>query len=485
LTKTIGTASGRPDHDITLACPQQRTRTVHHDAGDDLTIVDTAPVETTFPPSAGLPRFSGEDSAVLLVGCVAAGAVLVCRLLAAPAVTTVLASTLAVLSVLTMRAAWLPGKWPDAPALVADNRHSVVPRLRTVAGTLAALSLAQVVGAATGDWQLTAPLIAGALAWGLACGAREREWPRRVVRFCSQPELERTGSALETGEVDFVLDVVTDAGDTGVGVDVMKACHAVAPDLVVLGATSMRDADLAEKVAAMFATGIKVRTVNEFIEEFGHRVPVSDLSARWFLHDVMAVHVRWYRRSRTVFDVVVALLGCVLFALVLPFVALAIRLDSPGPVFFRQLRVGRYGRPFVLVKLRTMRLDAEADGASFAMRCDPRVTRVGGWLRRSRLDELPQLLNVLRGEMSIIGPRPEQPEFVKAAIASIPYFEFRHIVRPGITGWAQVTDGYASDLAGTRSKLERDLFYLKKQSIRFDLKILAMSVGCVLSLAGR
>ena len=168
--------------------------------------------------------------------------------------------------------------------------------------------------------------------------------------------------------------------------------------------------------------------------------------------------------------------------MVLPFVALAIYLESPGPIFYSQGRVGRAGRTFQLIKLRSMVPDAEQDGqARWAEEKDKRVTRVGRFLRRTRLDELPQCLNVLRGEMSLIGPRPERPEFVTRLQKRIPFYRSRLAVRPGLTGWAQVNYHYGSSVEDALVKLQYDLYYIKHKSLYLDLLILLKTIGVVLS----
>jgi lipopolysaccharide/colanic/teichoic acid biosynthesis glycosyltransferase len=162
-----------------------------------------------------------------------------------------------------------------------------------------------------------------------------------------------------------------------------------------------------------------------------------------------------------------------------------IPLDSRGPVFYRQRRVGQRGHPFDLLKLRTMRMDAEAGGPVWASDGgDPRITRLGRFLRRTRLDELPQLLNVLRGEMSFVGPRPERPHFVEQLRTVIPYYDARHEVKPGITGWAQVKFGYGSSLEDAERKLEYDLYYIKHMSWAFDSGILLYTAKVVLGGRG-
>jgi len=162
-------------------------------------------------------------------------------------------------------------------------------------------------------------------------------------------------------------------------------------------------------------------------------------------------------------------------------VAILIWLDSPGPVLFIQERMGQGGKPFRMIKFRTMRADAERDGAKFARDGDHRVTRVGRWLRKFRLDELPQFWNVLKGEMSLIGPRPEQVPFARKFAAEIPYYNYRHLVKPGITGWAQVTQGYAAGTEETLEKLEYDLFYVKNLSFWLDLLVLVKTLRTIVT----
>jgi lipopolysaccharide/colanic/teichoic acid biosynthesis glycosyltransferase len=158
-----------------------------------------------------------------------------------------------------------------------------------------------------------------------------------------------------------------------------------------------------------------------------------------------------------------------------------VKLDSPGPALYHQKRTGRNEKPFTLHKFRTMGVDAEVGGPRFAALDDPRITRVGRFLRKSRLDEIPQLWNVLRGDLSIVGPRPERPVFVEEYERAIPFYGSRHLIRPGVTGWAQVNYGYADDEADTVEKLTYDLYYVKHQSVWLDLHILGLSVWTVLT----
>jgi sugar transferase (PEP-CTERM system associated) len=177
----------------------------------------------------------------------------------------------------------------------------------------------------------------------------------------------------------------------------------------------------------------------------------------------------------------IALLICLPF---IPFIILAVRLSSPGPVFFNQTRVGHRGRLFTAHKFRTMRQDAEAAGAVWATKDDPRITRLGGFMRKTRLDEIPQLWNVLRGDMGFVGPRPERPEFVQWLSNEIPYYDLRHMIRPGITGWAQVRYRYGATLEETKRKLEYDLYYLKHLSLGLDLLIMFETIKTIVLRRG-
>ena len=188
--------------------------------------------------------------------------------------------------------------------------------------------------------------------------------------------------------------------------------------------------------------------------------------------------------ARRLVSTLAAAFGLLVFAPFLPFVMLAVRLSSPGPIFFKQTRVGLGGRPFQVVKFRTMRTDAEASGAKWASKNDPRVTPIGGFMRKTRIDEVPQLWNVLRGDMGFVGPRPERPEFVPWLSEQIPYFDLRHMIRPGLTGWAQVRYGYGATLAEAREKLEYDLYYIKHMSLGLDLLIMFETVKTILRRRG-
>ena len=182
---------------------------------------------------------------------------------------------------------------------------------------------------------------------------------------------------------------------------------------------------------------------------------------------------------RRIVSITVSFVGLAICLPFIPFIILAVHLTSPGPIFFRQTRVGLRGRHFSVLKFRTMRQDAEEQGAVWATRNDPRVTSIGRFMRLTRLDEIPQLWNVLRGEMGFVGPRPERPEFVKWLSSEIPFYELRHMIRPGITGWAQVRYRYGASLKETKLKLEYDLYYVKHLSLGLDLLIMFETIKTI------
>lgn len=187
---------------------------------------------------------------------------------------------------------------------------------------------------------------------------------------------------------------------------------------------------------------------------------------------------------RRLVSISISFIGLVLCLPVLPILMIAVRLSSPGPIFFRQVRVGLRGKPFEVIKFRTMRQDAEKNGAQWAKKNDSRVTAIGRFMRKTRLDEIPQLWNVLRGDMGFVGPRPERPEFVEWLSSEIPFYELRHIIRPGLTGWAQVRYGYGSTLEETKHKLEYDLYYVKHMSVGLDLLVIFETVKTILLRRG-
>ncbi|MDJ0961982.1 MAG: exopolysaccharide biosynthesis polyprenyl glycosylphosphotransferase [Acidimicrobiia bacterium] len=236
---------------------------------------------------------------------------------------------------------------------------------------------------------------------------------------------------------------------------------------------------MAQYVSSWNLAGYPVRALSTLYEEHTGRLPMVHLAEGWEL--TAPVSRNEYAPLKRGIDLVLTLVTLPLWVLFSAAIWVAVKFDSPGPAIYKQRRVGLHGETFTLYKFRTMVLDAEKDGPRFATHNDTRLTRIGRWLRLSRLDELPQLWNVLKGDVSLVGPRPERPEFTDYYERSIPFYAYRHLIRPGVTGWAQVNYGYADDDADTIEKLTYDLYYLKHMSPWLDLQILGRSIWTMLS----
>jgi exopolysaccharide biosynthesis polyprenyl glycosylphosphotransferase len=232
--------------------------------------------------------------------------------------------------------------------------------------------------------------------------------------------------------------------------------------------------------------GLQILSLSDFYELTWANIPVYHLDLNWFIQsdgfDVVASQLK--ARIKRLFDVLFSL---ILLIISFPFLIVAmilIKIDSSGPIFYRQIRVGKRGNKITITKLRSMRTDAEASGAQWAKKNDSRITRVGRFLRKTRIDELPQLLNVLKGDMSFIGPRPERPEFVTELENQIPFYQMRHMVRPGLTGWAQVCYPYGASVEDAKEKLQYEIYYIKHHSLWLDFLILLRTVKVVLRMGG-
>lgn len=255
----------------------------------------------------------------------------------------------------------------------------------------------------------------------------------------------------------------------------------IRPNLIVVAQLDRRGGFPAAELLEVRLRGVSVEDWPTFYERVTGRILVSDLRPSWLIFSDGFVKSRGAVILKRCVDIVLALVGMVLASPFIILTAVAVRLDSPGPVLYRQIRMGQYGVTFVIYKFRSMHPDAElATGPVWASKGDSRVTRVGRFLRRSRLDELPQLLNVLRGDMSFIGPRPERPEFIEELERRIPFYRARLSVKPGITGWAQVRYTYGASVEDSLVKLQYDLYYVKNLSPFLDLLILISTVQVVL-----
>ncbi len=320
---------------------------------------------------------------------------------------------------------------------------------------------------------------------------------QRVMIFGAGPAAADVGRFLSEADRHIrIVGYVPGPNEQEVAVDPQHLRHKQGPldrmarelqaDEIIVALTERRAGSMPlRELLDCKVAGVKVHDINTHFEKSLGQIRIDYLNASWmifgdgFNQGVLRSSVKRF------FDVVCS---CVLIVLTLPLMlvtALAIKLESPGPVLYRQERVGRHGRPFQVIKFRSMRTDAEKDGRPrWASTDDDRITRVGRIIRRVRIDELPQLFNVLSGEMSLVGPRPERPFFVEQLTREIPYFAVRQSVKPGVTGWAQVRYHYGATVEDSQSKLQYDLYYVKNHSLLLDLLILLETVNVVLTGKG-
>lgn len=256
-------------------------------------------------------------------------------------------------------------------------------------------------------------------------------------------------------------------------------------DRILLAGTDPCSHSYFADLVAVKAMGIPIEDCHTFYERLASKIAVADLPPEWIALSEGFRRDRLVLATKRIIDVIVSFVGLVLSAPLILFTAISIKLESRGPVFYRQERVGQSDQRFVLYKFRSMTEDAEADmGPVWASERDPRVTRVGAIIRKIRIDEIPQMINVLKGEMSFVGPRPERPYFVDRLKQNIPYYDLRHTVKPGITGWAQISYPYGDSEQDAVEKLQYDLYYIKHMSPIFDLQIIFESLKVVLLGSG-
>ena len=295
----------------------------------------------------------------------------------------------------------------------------------------------------------------------------EKRWSAEIVGFLDEKK-ERVGERIVSSDIVGTYDQVSQMVDQH-RVDAIAVCledgRSVLPIRALLDCKAM---------------GYLIYDGHHLLEEASGRLSIDSLRP-----SALVFSTGFRRRlaslaGKRMFDVVVSAIGLVMLLPFFCLVAALIRVDSPGPVFYHQVRVGLWGRPYLIWKFRSMYQDAEKSGPRWAQARDPRISRVGWWLRKTRIDELPQLVNVLRGEMSLVGPRPERPVFVQNLRKVIPYYDIRHTVKPGITGWAQVMFRYAQSEKDAHTKLQYDLYYVKHLSFFLDAKVLVRTIRVVL-----
>jgi sugar transferase (PEP-CTERM system associated) len=288
-----------------------------------------------------------------------------------------------------------------------------------------------------------------------------------------------------------VIGYIDDAPTRGHGVlnpatlgsaeDIPRIVEHYAVDRIVVGLSDRRGRLPISELLQAKLSGVRVEDATTTYERLTGKILIDDLKPSWLIFSDGFVISRWTRYSKRLFDLVFASVGFVLAAPLTLLTALAVYLDSDGPVLYCQERMGEQGRTFTVFKFRSMRMDAEREGTPiWAKEKDDRITRVGRIIRKTRLDELPQLWNVLRGDMSFVGPRPERPFFVEQLAKEIPFYQQRHAVKPGVTGWAQIKYEYGSSIEDAMEKLRYDLYYIKHLSIALDLSIVFDTVKVVM-----
>jgi sugar transferase (PEP-CTERM system associated) len=296
---------------------------------------------------------------------------------------------------------------------------------------------------------------------------RRRQLGVEIVGFVD-PDPSRVGSPVFNPGVIGTIDQIP---------AIVKERHV---DRVVVSLSDARGKLPMDQLLEMKLDGVAFDHLASVYEEYTGKIAVENLRPSWLIFSSGFRKSAWLAAAKRALDLLAASVGVVLAAPVMLLVAAAIRLSSDGTALYHQERVGRHGRLFTVHKFRSMRMDAEATtGAVWASTDDPRITPLGRFLRRSRLDELPQLWNVLKGDMSFVGPRPERPEFVRQLTEKIPFYGQRHVVRPGLTGWAQVRYTYGASVEDALMKLQYDLYYIKNLSLALDLYIIFSTIKTV------
>ncbi len=310
----------------------------------------------------------------------------------------------------------------------------------------------------------------------------------RVLLIGSSPDIDELASTIK----DYPhLGYIISARCPEVTPHILELVSTHRVDIVVASKENQTNETLLQSLYEAIHCGIRFFDVSMFYEMILGKVPVSLISKVWFLENIAETEKLFFETSKRGVDILFALILAIPTTLLMPFVALAIRLNSQGPIFIRQQRVGRMGKSFTLLKYRTMLAlnadgSAETHGAQWSQEGDARITTIGKILRSTRIDELPQVWNILRGDLSFVGPRPERPEFVENLRKDIPYYDMRHLIRPGLSGWAQINPPYYyASHDDTILKLQYDLYYIKNRDLGLDLSIALKTLMVLLSRQGR
>lgn len=381
---------------------------------------------------------------------------------------------------------------------------SLVSGRRAIVGTSLASTLLVVVGLSFVELLIGSPFlprfviltsICAILVWDLV-GRQLAERRRvdkgrrtRVVAVISPGEAlllrdELGSSAEHEAEIVDVIDPLDADGEVGVAARrVCATAIASRADVLILNREAENSVSILDQAAELHAAGVRIRTLSLFYDQWIGKLPLSELQSASLLSDIGEIHHRPYQRAKRLFDIVMGLTGFVILIVFVPVVVLGNRIANAGPLLFTQMRVGKNGKVFRMYKFRTMRCGSETTRWTSAD--DERITRFGRWLRRTHLDELPQMINVIRGDLSIVGPRPEQPEYVERLSAKSSTYHLRHLVRPGVTGWAQVRYRYGRSDDDASEKLQYEFYYMYHQSLAFDMRIVGRTLREIMMASGQ
>ena len=383
------------------------------------------------------------------------------------------------------------------PDLPGSRRAAALTALVSAGASAMAISVVQIL---LGSAELPRFVLFGTLAvlvpWAVLCASLSRDGRAhdsrrdRVVAVAGPEESANLSRELDAhperpAVLAWVLapdDARSDGPSDHPLVDVVRATEAT---VVVLDRDGLADESIVAQAAELHESGVRIRTLSLFYDQWLGKLPVSELERIGLFFDIGELHRAQYGRVKRIIDTLAAAAGAVLLALIVPGVWMGNRLGNQGPLFYRQRRVGKNGLEFEILKFRTMRPAGEGIASTWTTEDDPRITRFGAWLRRSHLDELPQVVNILRGDLSVVGPRPEQPRYVEELEAKIPFYRFRHLVRPGLTGWAQVKYPYGASEGDAFEKLQYEFYYLRHQGLSLDLRITGRTMRSVLGRGGR
>lgn len=380
---------------------------------------------------------------------------------------------------------------PDAPRTLRDAAS------RSVGAALLAALGVSVAQLAVGDALLPRFVVFGAVLgvslvnWGLSIGAmagRSRDAERdRVVLVATEHERDRMAidvTMVPERPVQLVAALGPEAaahGERGL----LEAFAEAGATVVVLDVRALADPSVVAQAARLHETGVRVRTVHDFYEQWLGKLPVSELARTSLFFDITELHGgSSYVRVKRLMDLIVAVIGLLALVVLTPVVVIGNLVANRGALLYRQERVGKGGDVFTILKFRTMSAVPPALGggdstASWTQRDDPRVTSFGRFLRSSHLDELPQVVNIARGDLSVVGPRPEQPGYVSELSSRLAFYDMRHLVRPGLTGWAQVKYGYAGDENDALEKLQYEFYYLRHQNLALDVRTIVRTLRSV------